>query len=38
MATGTSRLIPAIDAAPSRESAVARRRMNHRETTAEPTT
>jgi hypothetical protein len=38
IASGTRRLMPAIDAAPRTESAVARRRMNQRETTAEPTT
>jgi hypothetical protein len=36
--TGTSTLMPAIDAAPSSDRAVARRRVNHRDTTAEPTT
>jgi hypothetical protein len=38
IASGTRRLMPAIEAAPRTESAVARRRMNQRDTTAEPTT
>jgi len=38
MATGTSMLIPAMEAPPSSPSAVARRRVNQRETTAEATT
>lgn len=38
IATGTSRLIPAMEAPPRAESAVARRRVNQREITAEPAT
>ena len=35
---GTSRLMPVIDALPSTESAVPRRRLNHRATTPEAIT
>ena len=38
IAIGTSRLMPAIEAPPRSESAVARRRMNQRATIAAPAT